>query len=382
MIELPESHIKDGEKRGTEEAFVKEQNPLYTQIRQHLEQLIEKNRYNPTYMLPSENALANMFQTSRTPVQKVLAALREEGKIYKLQGKGSFIVQRELPGEVLPVYAVFPHVRTPFMQDVLNGMNDYFRGRNVLLSILLTDDDPEEEKRKLEYVVSHNGAGVLFYPIIMPTYHDVLIKLLLKQFNVVVVANYLERLKFSSVHCDYYAQLYRVTERLIREGHKDIAFISERQDVHPTYRARVQAHWECLVRNTDRKEVRLLEINPASLEEMETAEEHIREFLQANADVTAVITMSCVAEAVCRYIRQERGDKETMIVIIDEPVNGELLRDEKVLLLDQMPYQIGWLSAEQLYRQMLDGEGVCEQIVQDRLVRGPEWRRCLTPPAK
>lgn len=267
------------------------------------------------------------------------------------------------------------------MQDVLNGMNDYFRGRNVLLSILLTDDDPEEEKRKLEYVVSHNGAGVLFYPIIMPTYHDVLIKLLLKQFNV-VVANYLERLKFSSVHCDYYAQLYRVTERLIQEGHKDIAFISERQDVHPNYRACVQAHWECLVRNTGRKEVRLLEINPASLEEMEMAEEHIRGFLQANADVTAVITMSCVAEAVCRYIRQKRGDKETTIVIIDEPVNGELLRDEKVLLLDQMPYQIGWLPAEQLYQQMLDGEGVCEQIVQDRLVRGPEWRRCLTPPEK
>ena len=357
---------------------MKNQNPTYQRIRRYVEQLIEKNYHNPTYMLPSENSLANTFQTSRTPVQKVLADLQEEGFIYKVQGKGTFISQTDAPQETVVFYALFPHVHTRYMQDVISGMNDYFKDKNAMLTIMLTDDDPEEEKRKLEYIMAHNGAGILFYPIITQVYHDVVIKLLLKDYDVVLVANRLERLKFGSVYCDYYAQLYEITEHLIGEGHTEIAFISE-QRIHPTYRSRVQAHWDCILKKTSHKDIRLLEINPAEEEEMRQAPERIRQFLANNADITAVITMSCVAEEVYRQIRQERKNADTVIVIIDEPANAELLLDENVMLLDQFPYRIGWKSAEQLYRQVFDGTPARDIITPHRLLKGVDWECCNTP---
>lgn len=358
---------------------MKNQNPTYQRIRQYIEQLVEKNYHNPAYMLPSENYLANMFQTSRTPVQKVLAELREEGVIYKVQGKGTFIARADTPEETKIIYALFPHIRSQFMQDIVCGMNDYFRDKNVHLMIMLTDDDPQTEEKKLEYVMAHNGAGILFYPIITPTYHDVLIKLLLKNCEVVVVANHLAKLKFSSVHCDYYEQAYRVTERLMDLGHANIAFISEWGKDNSVYRERVQGHWDCLLHRNSRSIIRLLELDTASAEDMRGAPERIREFLDKNADATAIITMSCVADEVYRQLREERQDEDTVIAVIDEPTDSNILRKKNVLVLDQMPYQIGWKAAEQLYRQVVSGEAPREIITTDRFVLGTEWERCKTP---
>ena len=65
--------------------------PVYKQIRNHLEELIARNRNVPNYKLPSENQLANLFHTSRIPVKRALDELEAEGIIYRRQGKGSFI---------------------------------------------------------------------------------------------------------------------------------------------------------------------------------------------------------------------------------------------------------------------------------------------------
>ena len=52
--------------------------PLYKQIKAHLNALIEQNMHNPKYRLPSENQLAAQFGTSRIPVIQAMRELEEE----------------------------------------------------------------------------------------------------------------------------------------------------------------------------------------------------------------------------------------------------------------------------------------------------------------
>ncbi|WP_405686404.1 GntR family transcriptional regulator [Streptomyces sp. NBC_01387] len=45
--------------------------------------------------IPSENALANEYGLSRPTVRRALAALAEEGFVYAVSGRGTFVTDRE-----------------------------------------------------------------------------------------------------------------------------------------------------------------------------------------------------------------------------------------------------------------------------------------------
>ena len=64
---------------------------LYTEIFHSIKRDIESNKYCPGEMIPSENALSELFGTSRMTVRKALLKLTNEGYIYPIAGKGNFV---------------------------------------------------------------------------------------------------------------------------------------------------------------------------------------------------------------------------------------------------------------------------------------------------
>lgn len=66
--------------------------PLYLQISGRLRQRILSGEYRPEDMLPSENELASLYNTSRVTVRKSLNILESEGLIKPWQGKGYFVL--------------------------------------------------------------------------------------------------------------------------------------------------------------------------------------------------------------------------------------------------------------------------------------------------
>ncbi|TEU30582.1 GntR family transcriptional regulator [Alkanindiges illinoisensis] len=61
--------------------------PLYNQIRDELLQKITNGTYPANSQIPSENELRELFQVSRI----TLTQLQQEGFIFKVHGKGSFV---------------------------------------------------------------------------------------------------------------------------------------------------------------------------------------------------------------------------------------------------------------------------------------------------
>ncbi|MDC7718607.1 GntR family transcriptional regulator [Vogesella sp. DC21W] len=65
--------------------------PLHSQIREHLRAAILDGRYHEHDKLPSEQQLMTQFGVSRITVRHALAALQQEGLLFKVAGKGCFV---------------------------------------------------------------------------------------------------------------------------------------------------------------------------------------------------------------------------------------------------------------------------------------------------
>src|SRR5581483_7054315 len=65
--------------------------PLYKQVAAVVRQAIADGEYPPESPLPSEAELSARYKISRPTVRQALAALRSEGLIEVIMGKGSFV---------------------------------------------------------------------------------------------------------------------------------------------------------------------------------------------------------------------------------------------------------------------------------------------------
>jgi len=69
----------------------KEGTALYFTVKEKIQDKIQKGIYKIGCKLPTESDLCDEFKVSRTTIRSALQKLEFEGKIYKLQGKGSFV---------------------------------------------------------------------------------------------------------------------------------------------------------------------------------------------------------------------------------------------------------------------------------------------------
>ncbi|MEC1177859.1 GntR family transcriptional regulator [Metasolibacillus meyeri] len=65
--------------------------PLYHQLKQRLSAKIQSGEWKPEDKIDSENQLMEFFSVSRNTVKKAIEELVQEGKLYRIQGKGTFV---------------------------------------------------------------------------------------------------------------------------------------------------------------------------------------------------------------------------------------------------------------------------------------------------
>ncbi|MEA4869814.1 MAG: GntR family transcriptional regulator [Christensenella sp.] len=70
--------------------------PIFRQIIECINAGIESGQYARGDVIPSEPELCRQFNTTRMTVRRAIDALVNEGKLYRVQGKGTFVSQFEL----------------------------------------------------------------------------------------------------------------------------------------------------------------------------------------------------------------------------------------------------------------------------------------------
>jgi GntR family transcriptional regulator len=78
--------------------------PVYFQLQKKLLEEIEEGRWSPGQIIPPERALAKSHQLSVGTVKKAILNLVNEGYLYRIQGKGTFVAGMTLQPESLRYY--------------------------------------------------------------------------------------------------------------------------------------------------------------------------------------------------------------------------------------------------------------------------------------
>lgn len=70
--------------------------PLYYQLKEAILDEIRKGNYESGSMIPTEKNISDFFQISRTTVRQAITELVQEGWMYRVKSKGTFIAQKKI----------------------------------------------------------------------------------------------------------------------------------------------------------------------------------------------------------------------------------------------------------------------------------------------
>ena len=68
--------------------------PPYRQIAAILRRRIESGQYPPDTRIPTESELVDAFEVARTTARRAIAVLREEGLVYTVPQRGSYVTRK------------------------------------------------------------------------------------------------------------------------------------------------------------------------------------------------------------------------------------------------------------------------------------------------
>lgn len=69
--------------------------PKYIQVKQEILSWIHSSKLEPQSQLPSEHEMSEQFAVSRQTVRQALGELVQEGWLFRMQGKGTFVATRD-----------------------------------------------------------------------------------------------------------------------------------------------------------------------------------------------------------------------------------------------------------------------------------------------
>ena len=75
--------------------------PLYVQIRNILVSRLDSEQYRVNEQIPSEKTLCQEFGISRETLRSVLTELVREGRLYRVQGKGTFVAEPKITANAI-----------------------------------------------------------------------------------------------------------------------------------------------------------------------------------------------------------------------------------------------------------------------------------------
>jgi len=197
----------------------------YREVEQTLRREIESGLWPAGGQLPPAQELAKRFKVANMTIRQAVTGLLEEGLLVRIQGKGTFIVEREqAPAEIgtrYPMALLFPtewqRRDSYYFSELLNGFQQVIQDNGHKAPVL--DYDTAETPGALE-------PGTAVACVILEEPHQQLVERLRDRgFRVLAVNHYTGRRSIPCVRIDDNQGLADAVEHLISRGHERIGFL-------------------------------------------------------------------------------------------------------------------------------------------------------------
>jgi len=211
----------------------------YEEIANQLREEIERGSFGLDGRLPSERRLMLTFDVQRNTVRQALGLLEREGKITTVSKSGWFVANapRTIPTRTAVVESLtgrnvllvtFRHRTLPTFDTLAFGLYEVLSEAGV--SVLRYDSAPTKTTESqiidtLEYLPEIEAAGVVIWPQSLVDV-KVLAKLESRR-PLVIIDRRVFGFECDSVRFDDFMGGRLVTEHLIAQGHRHIAFLAD-----------------------------------------------------------------------------------------------------------------------------------------------------------
>lgn len=219
----------------------------YSHLADWLREEIGSGRFAPGEKLPTEQELGQRFSLSRDTVRKGLAAMEEEGLIYKVRGSGTFVRDR---GAVSSrpsskrIGIMMNDVGNYIFPSIVQGINRVLDEAGYTSSIQITGNQISKERAILADFLDGDYAGLIIEPTraaLPQVNYDLYEKLSLTRPAILIHAK-LPTLPFSSVTMGDERAGYKLTSWLLNQGKRNICIFCKFDEQTGTQRYLGYAH--------------------------------------------------------------------------------------------------------------------------------------------
>lgn len=375
-----------------------ERQPLYLQIQEHFKQLIHSGAIEKNDKFPSEKQLMEQFGVSRMTVSNAMTKLAQDGWIYRIPGRGSFVSSdnhvkinevsediqldgirvrehgehassRKMLGLVLPLLEDFFAIR------LLRGINSGLTGTDYYVSIVLTHNCKVREKEAIQELIKNGAAGLFIFPIDAETYNKEIVVLKLQEFPFVLMDRYLPGFETHCVCSDNWMSAQLAVNHLWELGHRDIAICSDIPSSTITVDERIRGYMEALKQKGSMINPSLIISDFQMADTTVPIEQHpIYPFIR-NSTATAFITLNLKLGLYVADMIKKLGNqvpRDLSIITYDNP-SSVLDGTPAFTHINQHEEEIGAKAAELLLKLLSNKERLPEPnrlIVKSALIIG------------
>lgn len=200
--------------------------PLHVQLLDELRHRIVTGQLKPHDMLPGEWEFVETLHISRATLQRAWQAAREEGLIYRVAGKGTFVAELNKPRSgVSAVAFIIPEYRGTFAMNLLTGAEQVLRKQGHNLLFASTDRDLGEENRLLADFTRQRVRGIILVPVRGALHNRILTS---GDINVplVLMDRPVNGVVLPCISSNNYAGGLQAMNHLIALGHQRILFVA------------------------------------------------------------------------------------------------------------------------------------------------------------
>ncbi len=225
--------------------------PKYIQLKNYIQDSITKGRFNYGERINSEHELSSNFNISRHTVRQAIGDLVNEGWIYRVQGKGTFVnrvkEQKESISKLIGV--VTTSISDYIFPSIIKGIDTVLSEKNYSMLLGYTEHSQEKESACLLNLLDKNVDGLIIEPTkssIPNSNIGIYEEFANRNIPIIFIHGYYSDFQSSYVVEDDELAGYLAANHLLELGHENIFGIFKIDDVqgHGRYKGMLKAYKE------------------------------------------------------------------------------------------------------------------------------------------
>ncbi|MBB6672960.1 GntR family transcriptional regulator [Cohnella nanjingensis] len=222
--------------------------PKYQLVKDYVLSQIENNEISQDDRIPSESEFAKMLDVSSITVRKALTDLVNEGVIYRVRGKGSFVANQSAAAVKATSNLVAFIISGLELHDssylrIMKGVQSFLGKNDCKLMIEFVENNFEQERELVLQLIQSDIRGLLVYSSDPDAARGYLDDIRRRSIPFVMLDRFPAGYPVSSVACNNHDGAYEAVEYLIGQGHRRIGFaaydfhLSSESDRYQGYRS-------------------------------------------------------------------------------------------------------------------------------------------------